>query len=151
MRKKQGRKKRTVRPSEDAKDRGDVLKRISRSFTYAMQGIYYGFRSKKNIAITLFVAVLLGFLLAWLNVSKIKFTIIIGAWLLVAAAEIINTAFEKLVDTIHPGYSEGVGRAKDMMAGAVFLAIIAATIISVLMISDNIFDRVIGFFMARGA
>ena len=137
--------------SEEEKDRQGILKRIRSSCVFAVQGIWYGFHSKKNIAVTLFVAILLAGLLTWLNASKIKFTIIIGAWILAVVAEIVNTAFEKLIDTLHPGYSEGIGRAKDMMAGAVFLAIIAATIISVLMLYDNLFEKITALFLSGRA
>jgi diacylglycerol kinase (ATP) len=119
----------------------DALKRVLNAFLYAIKGIGYGFYSRKNMTVFLIVAVLVAFLLAWLGTSKIKFTIIMASWMLVIIMEITNSAVEKIIDTIHPGYSKDIGRAKDMMAGAVFIAITAASIVTILMIWDPLVTK----------
>jgi undecaprenol kinase len=45
---------------------------------------------------------------------------------LVLALEAVNGALEYLIDQVHPGYAEEIGRAKDAAAGAVLIASIAA-------------------------
>lgn len=112
------------------------LVKIWNAAVYAVKGIGYGFYTRKNMTVLLIVAVLMAVLLGWLGTSKIKFTIILSSWLLVMIMEIANTAVEKIVDTLHPTYSEGIGHAKDMMAGAVFIALVSAIIVTILMIWD---------------
>ncbi|HLU39746.1 MAG TPA: diacylglycerol kinase family protein [Planctomycetota bacterium] len=56
-----------------------------------------------------------------------------GEWCAVAlaiagvfAAEACNTALEQLADALHPALDPGVGRAKDLAAGAVLAAALGA-------------------------
>lgn len=44
----------------------------------------------------------------------------------VLALEAANAALEELADTLHPGIAPGIGRAKDMAAGAVLVASLGA-------------------------
>jgi diacylglycerol kinase (ATP) len=114
----------------------DLFKKVWDSFIYAAKGIVYGFYTRKNMGVFLSVAIIVALLLIWLGTSKIKFTIIMVSWMLVIILEITNTAIEKIIDTLHPGFNEGMGRAKDMMAGAVLIAIFTASVVTVLMIWD---------------
>jgi diacylglycerol kinase len=41
-------------------------------------------------------------------------------------AEGLNTALERLTDLVSPGYHPLAGKAKDIAAGAVFLAVLGA-------------------------
>jgi diacylglycerol kinase (ATP) len=125
----------------------EVFKKIWNAFTYAAKGIVYGFYSRKNMTIFLVVAVLVAILLLWLKTTKIKFAIIMAAWMLVIIMEISNTAVEKIVDTLHPKFSEGIGRAKDMMAGAVFIAIVSAIAVTLLMIWDPLVNKIFNISM----
>ena len=47
---------------------------------------------------------------------------------LVISLEVLNTAIEKLVDVVSPGYAKEAGLVKDIAAGAVLVAAIAAVI-----------------------
>lgn len=51
---------------------------------------------------------------------------------LVLALEAVNTAMEHLCDVVCPTWSEDVRRAKDVAAGAVLLAALAAAIVGLL-------------------
>jgi diacylglycerol kinase (ATP) len=69
-----------------------------------------------------------------------------GEWCAVAAAiglvwtaEGLNTAIEAVVDLVSPDYHELAGRAKDLAAGAVLCASIAATIIGLLIFWPRVF------------
>jgi diacylglycerol kinase (ATP) len=57
---------------------------------------------------------------------------LIAAIALVWIAEAINTAFEHLCDVVAPGFQPSVKHAKDVAAGAVLLAAIAAALIGAL-------------------
>ena len=51
---------------------------------------------------------------------------------LVLAVESLNTAVEKVADFIHPEFSNRIGLIKDIAAGAVFFAAIAAISVGLL-------------------
>ncbi len=68
----------------------------------------------------------------WLELSIAEWLFIVFAVGLVFSAELFNSAVEKLVDFISPGYDDRAGRIKDMAAGAVFIAAITAAVIGLL-------------------
>lgn len=62
-----------------------------------------------------------------------------GEWLWIAAAvggvwaaEAFNSALETLADRVSPEWDEAIGRAKDLAAGAVLIAALAAAAIGLL-------------------
>ena len=65
----------------------------------------------------------------FLGVGREEWCLLVLAMGLVWAAEGINTAVEALADAVAPGHDERVGRAKDLAAGGVLLAAIAAAVV----------------------
>ncbi|MCX2958765.1 MAG: diacylglycerol kinase, partial [Serratia symbiotica] len=73
------------------------------------------------------VVVMLAIILAiWLNVGAIARILLIGSVVLVLIVEILNSAIEAVIDRVGSEYHELSGRAKDMGAAAVLLAIVLA-------------------------
>ncbi|MEZ5965259.1 MAG: diacylglycerol kinase family protein [Planctomycetota bacterium] len=66
---------------------------------------------------------------ALLGVPPAHWALLIVAVGAVLTAEAINSALEQLADALHPGHHPGIGRAKDMAAGAVLLAAITACVL----------------------
>ena len=103
------------------------------SLRFAGRGIYRFFAEEHNAWIHL-AATIMVFAFAWrLRVSgseMIALVIVIG---LVWVAEIFNTAIEKMMDFISPGYHPKIELIKDLAAAAVlttsFMAMITGTII----------------------
>ena len=111
--------------------RFSLKKRLS-SFKYAFQGIGYLFRNEHNAWIHLFIAVcviIAGFLL---HISPSEWADIIFSIGMVLAAEAFNTAIEALSDIISPDYKRLIRRAKDVAAGGVLLAAMAAVTIGLI-------------------
>ncbi len=123
-----------------------MLVKFWKSLKYALNGVRFGFYSRKNVAALTITAVLLAGLLIWLGTSKIRFAIIMVAWITVVIVEIVNTAVETVIDALHPGFDKTMGRAKDMMAGAVFLSLFSATMLSFLMIWDPLILKLTKLF-----
>ncbi len=119
-----------------------MLTKLWKSLIYALKGVQYGFVTRKNMTVFGCVGMLVAALLIWLGTSKIKFAIIMASWMLVIIIEITNTAIEKVIDTIHPGYSKDIGHAKDVMAGAVFISLITAICTTILMIWDPLIAKI---------
>src|SRR5512143_1590187 len=107
---------------------GTFLKR----FAYAVQGVAFLVRSQANARIHLLATGLVCALGVHLRLARGGWLWLIAAIVLVWGAEAFNTALEQLADAVHPARHPGVGRAKDLAAGAVLIAALGAAIIGAL-------------------
>lgn len=106
----------------------ELHKRL-KSFTYAFAGIGSFLHKEHNawIHCTAMLAVIIaGFSF---GITRTEWLILILCFALVLAAEAFNTAIERLVDLVSPGYHPIAGDVKDVAAGAVLICAIAAAII----------------------
>jgi len=105
---------------------------IPRSFVYALQGLVFMLRSQPNAWLHLLAT--LGVCAAGLyfGLSRDEWLWICAAVVLVWCAEAFNTALEQLADALHPERHPGIGRAKDLAAGAVLIAAIGAAALGVM-------------------
>ncbi|MDA7650129.1 diacylglycerol kinase family protein [Verrucomicrobiales bacterium] len=97
-----------------------------RSFYYAFRGLFLFFRSQRNARIHLFfflLAMLCGFLF---GITILEWCLILLCSGLVMTAEAVNTALERLADSVHPDHHTGIGGSKDIAAAAVLITAIAA-------------------------
>ena len=108
-------------------------------FGYAFKGIKTVFSSEQNFRIHFAVAccVAVAGVFAKLNLSE--WCIILLTIFMVLAMETMNTAVEKLVDFISPGFHQQAGMVKDVSAAAVLLTAIAAVIIGVIIFLPKFF------------
>ncbi len=103
-------------------------KRIQ-SFVYAFKGIRELFVSQPNAQIHL---VAMGVILAigwYIGISSMEWCLIIICMALVLVAEGLNTALEFLTDLASPDFHPLAGKAKDVAAGSVLLAVILCGIV----------------------
>ena len=99
------------------------------TFTNALRGIFLATTTQVNFRIHLFAVILVSIFAVWLKVSQVEGLILFIMIALVLTAEMINSAIESLGDTITLEKNPGIGRAKDVSAGAVLVtAIFSATI-----------------------
>ena len=101
----------------------------ARSFRHAFRGIGMMVATQHNAWIHLVatvVAVALGF---FVHLDRVEWCVIVFAIALVWITEAVNTAIEFLADEVTRDQREGIGRAKDVGAGAVLLAAIASVIV----------------------
>ncbi|MEM7412654.1 MAG: diacylglycerol kinase family protein [Myxococcota bacterium] len=76
----------------------------------------------------------------WFDVSSGEWAWLALAIGLVWVAEAFNTALEALADVLHPGHHDGVGRAKDLAAGAVLLAAFTSVAIAGFVFVPRVLD-----------
>ena len=103
-------------------------KRI-KSFEYAFKGIRELFVSQPNAQIHL---VAMGVIIAIggsLGISSLEWCLILICMALVLVAEGLNTALEFLTDLASPDFHPLAGKAKDVAAGSVLLAVILCGIV----------------------
>lgn len=97
-----------------------------KSFYHAFRGLLLLIRSQKNARIHLFFFLLAmcgGFLF---EINALEWALIFLCSGLVIAVEAVNTALEKLADSVHPDHHSGIGESKDIAAAAVLITAIAA-------------------------
>ena len=99
------------------------FKKQLRSFGYAWKGIRCCIGKEQNLSFHLIataVVVIAGFVLGILCIG------------VVIAAELFNTAIEKLVDLVSPQQHPVAGQVKDIAAGAVLVCAATAAIIGLI-------------------
>ena len=100
--------------------------RFLKKFRYAAEGWIYAFRNEVSFRAQAAIGaavITAGF---WRNISAGEWLAILLALGLVLALELVNSALEKAMDVLHPSVHVRVQVVKDMMAGAVLIAALAA-------------------------
>lgn len=118
-----------------------------RSFAYALAGITHMLRFQTNTRImgAATVAVLIaGF---WTGIDALRWAILILALALVWIAEFINAAVEAVTNISSPDFHPLAKTAKDVAAGAVLLASLAALLIGALILAPPLFEKLSGGFI----
>ena len=108
------------------------LKKQLRSFGYAWKGIQSCVGKEQNLSFHLIAAmavIIAGIVLGITRTEWIMVVMCIGT---VIAAELFNTAIEKLVDLVSPERHPIAGQVKDIAAGAVLICAVAAAIIGLI-------------------
>lgn len=102
-----------------------------KNFGHACAGLVFLVKSEPHARFHLLATILVLFGAWTMEVSRQDWLWLILAITLVWVSEAINTAFEFLCDVVSPDFSENVKRAKDIAAGAVLIAAIAAAVIGI--------------------
>ena len=108
------------------------LKKQLRSFGYAWKGIQSCVGKEQNLSFHLIAAmavIIAGIVLGITRTEWIMVVMCIGT---VIAAELFNTAIEKLVDLVSPERHPVAGQVKDIAAGTVLICAVAAAIIGLI-------------------
>lgn len=108
------------------------------SFYFAGRGVLLHFRRERNAQIQLAFGAAACLLAALVGLSRCEWGLLILAIGGVLCAEAVNTAFELLIDAIHPEWDERIGEVKDVAAGAVLLAAITAAVLAILLFLPRI-------------
>ena len=107
-------------------------KNVFISFKYALNGIYYVFKTSRNFKIQLVFALISLILGSLLQLSNSSYLILVSTIMSVLILETLNTSIETIVDlVIKKEFSNLAKIAKDTSAGAVLLASINSVIIAV--------------------
>ena len=99
---------------------------------FAAKGAYLLLKNEASIQVQAVIAVLVTIAGFYFNLSTTEWMMQVFAIGLVMSTEGLNTAAEEIADFVHPEYNEKIGYIKDIAAGAVFFAAIAAVIIGCL-------------------
>ena len=114
------------------------LRRRAASFGHALRGVGAALRSEVHLQFHAAATVAVLALGWWLGLRPSEWALVAlavgGVW----TAELLNTAVEALTDLASPGYHPLAGRAKDVAAGAVLLAALAALAVGALVFGPKL-------------
>jgi diacylglycerol kinase (ATP) len=110
------------------------------SFADAGRGIR-ALLAEPNARVQLAVAVLVVALGLWLRLGARDWALLALAIALVLAAEALNTALEALADRVAPDRHPLVAKAKDVAAGGVLIASLAAAVLGLLVLGPPLLAR----------
>ena len=111
-----------------------------RSVGYALEGIWYGVSTQRNMKIHLTVAPIVLILGAIVSLTRVEWCIIIIVIAAIISLELINTAIEALVDLVSPQHQQLAKVAKDVAAGAVLIMAIASVCIGSIIIVPKLWE-----------
>lgn len=114
------------------------VKKLIRSFKFALEGIHYSFKSDQNLTIHFIAAILVIITSIILEVSPFEMGILGVTILVVISAEMVNTAIEKMVDLITNDHRVEAKIAKDVASGMVLLTATGSAIIGILIFAPHI-------------
>ena len=103
-----------------------MIKKHLASYRFAFRGIWIAMQSEKNMIIHTIAALAVMIVNYILEISRLEWLLTIILIGVVCAAEIFNTAIEKLADRVTTENDLMVGQVKDLAAGAVLIVCIAA-------------------------
>lgn len=119
----------------DKKKRNPLYK----SFGYALEGIWMGFRKERNLKIHgVVMAVVIAVGLA-VKLSAVKWCICLVFFGLVISLELVNTAIEAVVDLVTEERRPLAKLAKDTAAGAVLVAAVLSAVAGCIIFIPEIF------------
>ena len=114
------------------------IKRLKKSFGYALKGIDDVVSNELNMKIHVSVVILVVIMAFLLKVSLMEWIILVLLIGAVLAAETINTTIENLVDMYTKEYNEKAKVVKDTAAGTVLILAITAAIIGLMIFIPKI-------------
>ena len=108
----------------------------------ARLGVREAFRSEPNLRIQSAIGAAAVALSLWLGTGT---AVVLLASGLVIASELLNAAFERLADAVHPSPHPLVGAAKDAAAGAVLVSAVAAALVGLVSLGPALVERLAGW------
>lgn len=111
------------------------------AFGHAFRGWWYVLNTQHNAWIHSIVATIVFILGFWLNLPARDWAVIVLTIAMVFMAEFINTAIEAVVDLASPVHHPLGKVGKDVGAGAVLVAALAAILIGLLILGPPLWAR----------
>lgn len=128
-------------------NKNNAAKRLAMSFRFAFRGIWYCIKNERNFRVHIVAACYVLFFSHFYNFTHSEIIAILLIVALVIAAEMVNTAIERLVDMLSPSYNLLARLAKDIAAGAVLIFAITAVICGVIMFWNiAVFESIFSYF-----
>lgn len=110
-----------------------------KSVGYAFKGAVLLLKTESSIKIQFVIGLLVTAAGFYYQISPTEWMLQMLAIGLVMGVEGLNTAIEAIADFIHPDFHSKIGHIKDISAGAVFIAAIAASVVGCIIYFPKVF------------
>jgi diacylglycerol kinase len=125
-------------PAEPVVAQPPRLRRIVRSFGYAVEGLGVMLRTQPNFLVHVTAAVVVIIAGVFFGLSVFEMALIVATIAIVLIVECLNTALEAVCDLVSPAFHPLVKRAKDVSAAAVLIGAAASIVIAVLLFAPHL-------------
>lgn len=105
---------------------------------FAIAGLIAAFRRERSFRTHLIFAMLAALALVILRPAPVWWALVAVVVALVLAMELVNSAIEAVIDLLHPERHEEIRAAKDMVAGAVLLISLAALVVALSLVIEQV-------------
>ena len=121
------------------------IQKIYRSAKYALKGLRHAYSADKSFRMEVNYGLPIYLGVAWYLAPFQPWEILLYtfSYLFILIVELVNTAFEKVLDRLHPEEHELIGRSKDIASAAVLMAFFFAVLVVVALFSVRIHSNVI--------
>lgn len=114
------------------------MKKIIKSFGFAIRGIKIVFGTETNMKIHLVITAIVIIGGTALSINKTEWIFCVLCIGLVIGSEMLNTSIENIVDLVSPEQHPLAGKAKDIAAGAVLFCAICSVIVGIIIFLPKI-------------
>jgi diacylglycerol kinase (ATP) len=111
--------------------------KIAASTRYALRGLRF-LLEERNARMLLAGTVVVGAAGIYCRLAPLEWCLVVFAIALLWVAEGLNSALERLTDLASPGHHPLAGKAKDIAAGAVMIALVAAVSIGIIIFGPRL-------------
>lgn len=116
------------------------LKRFLNSLKFSLKGLSEIYKTQKNFRIQTNFGLAALLLSIILDLSESEVLWIIVSVFIVIMMESLNTLVEKIMDLLHPEYSETVGKIKDVSAAVVLISAVFSIVTGTVIFGKAIFN-----------
>jgi len=115
-----------------------------RKFADAIRGVVWGVRGENSFVVHALCAIAVVILAASLpGVTRTDWCLLILCISAVMAAELFNSALERLAAAVHPDEHPQVGAALDIASGAVLVGALGAAVTGLMILGPPLLDKII--------
>ncbi|MDX1607879.1 MAG: diacylglycerol kinase [Candidatus Spechtbacterales bacterium] len=108
---------------------------LTERILHASRGIYNAWRKEPNFRIEALIALLVLGAMLILPLTSTERAVLVVVITIVLALETINSIIERVLNIIHPEFSDEVKKIKDTMAGVVFMASAASVVVGLFILT----------------
>jgi len=119
------------------------------AFGHAFRGWWYVLKTQHNTWVHSVFAAAVILVGLWVGLKPLDWAIIVLTIAIVFTAEFINTAIEAVVDLASPVHHPLAKVGKDVGAGAVLIAALAAIVVGLLILGPPLWARVVSLFVGK--
>lgn len=116
----------------------NLIRHIINAFKYTFAGLHSAWKNELAFRWELAVAIIMIPLGFWLGRSAVERALLIASILLILLTELVNSAFEAVVDRIGPERHELSKRAKDLGSAAAFVSMVTAALVWIIIFVDRL-------------